>query len=115
MVRFRPRQPGRAWVVGAVALVIALGGTGYAATGRPASSVRNTTLQNGAVATKRIAPNAIRSAHHARVADRARSARFFCTLPVTVTGRGRAIEQVDLRGAAAKSTNTTNSAGEAGL
>jgi hypothetical protein len=122
-----------------IALIIALGGTGYAAIGLPASSVENKQLKNGAVTTKRIARNAVTSAkvkrnslngadirestlaevrnarHVADGATRAGSAKYFCTLPVTVMGRERAIEQLGLEEPAANSTNTTNSAGEAGL
>jgi hypothetical protein len=49
-------------VLSVIALIIALGGTGYAATTLPANPVGSRQLKNGAVATKKIARNAVTSA-----------------------------------------------------
>jgi hypothetical protein len=57
----------------------------------------------------------VRNGRDAPVADSgtgAGSAKDFCTLPVTVLERERAIEQLGLEQAAANSTNTANLAGK---
>ena len=52
-----------------IALIIALGGTGYAAITPPAKSVGSRQLKNGAVATKKIARNADTSTGSANSAN----------------------------------------------
>lgn len=50
------RRPSAAMVVACVALVIALGGTSYAAISLPANSVGTKQIKNGAVTKKKISP-----------------------------------------------------------
>jgi hypothetical protein len=55
------RKPSPAMVVACVALVVALGGTGYAAFRVPAGSVGTKQLRNGAVTKAKIAPATIKA------------------------------------------------------
>jgi hypothetical protein len=55
------RKPSPAMVVACVALVVALGGTGYAAFRLPAGSVGTKQLRNGAVTKAKIAPATIKA------------------------------------------------------
>jgi hypothetical protein len=59
MRTLRPRAPSLALAVSLVALVVALGGTSYAAFTLPKNSVGTTQLKNGAVTTKKIASRAV--------------------------------------------------------
>jgi hypothetical protein len=71
MSRIRLRRPSPALVVSAIALIVALGGTSYAAFSLPMNSVgtkqlrnaavANGKLQNGAVTTRKIANGAVTS------------------------------------------------------
>jgi hypothetical protein len=97
MLRFRPRRPSPALVVAVLALIVALGGTGYAAITLPANSVGKKQLKKGSVWSSKIRRNAVTglkvkpdtltgadirestlgkvpTAGHADVADRATSA-----------------------------------------
>jgi hypothetical protein len=96
-MRFRPGSPSPALVVAVIALIVALGGTGYAAVTLPAHSVGNQQLKRRAVTTSKIHRNAVtgskvknntlrgrdineltlaevREAHHADAADNANTA-----------------------------------------
>lgn len=53
------RRPSPALVVALLALVVALGGTGYAATVLPANSVGTRQLQNGAVVAAKVKPHSL--------------------------------------------------------
>jgi len=55
------RKPSPAMVVACVALVVALGGTGYAAFRLPTGSVGTKQLRNGAVTKVKIAPATIKA------------------------------------------------------
>jgi hypothetical protein len=57
------RRPGAALVVSIVALIVALGGTSYAAFTLPQNSVGTKQLKNGAVTGPKIAPGAITGAN----------------------------------------------------
>jgi hypothetical protein len=59
MMRFRPNRPSPALVVSEIALIIALGGRGYAAIRLAANSVGNKQLKTGGVLTKKIARNLV--------------------------------------------------------
>ena len=59
MSRFRVGRPSTALVVSMIALVVALGGTSYAAFSLPKNSVGTKQLKNGAVATKKVKNGAI--------------------------------------------------------
>jgi len=56
------RRPSPALVVSVIALIVALGGTGYAALKIPKSSVGSKQLKNGAVTTKKIKNDAVTGA-----------------------------------------------------
>jgi hypothetical protein len=72
MSRFRPSP---ALVVSTIALIVALGGTSYAAFSVPANSVGTKEIKNGAVTTKKLARGAVVStALRAASADRATTA-----------------------------------------
>ncbi len=58
MTRFRPRRPSPALIIATIALLIAMGGTGYAAFKLPTNSVGTKRLKNGAVTTKKLNKNA---------------------------------------------------------
>jgi hypothetical protein len=60
MRRFTPRLS-PATVIACIALMVALGGTGYAATSLPANSVGTTQLKSSAVTNSKIASNAVTS------------------------------------------------------
>jgi hypothetical protein len=62
MKTFRPRFPSPALVVSIVALVVALGGTSYAAFTLPKNSVGTNQLKNGAVTTAKIKNHAVTKA-----------------------------------------------------
>jgi hypothetical protein len=55
----RSRRPSPALVIACVALVVAMGGTGYAATMLARNSVGTAQLKKGAVTTSKIARNAV--------------------------------------------------------
>jgi hypothetical protein len=57
--RFRLKTPSPALVVSMVALVVAMGGAGYAAVALPKNSVGTKQLKKGAVATKKIKNGAV--------------------------------------------------------
>jgi hypothetical protein len=59
MVSFLPRRPSPALVIAVIALIVALGGTGYAAITLPANSVGNEQLKRRAVTTTKIHRNAV--------------------------------------------------------
>jgi hypothetical protein len=59
MPRFRPRRPSPALVVAVIALIVALGGTGYAAITLPANSVGKKQLKKGSVWSSKIRRNAV--------------------------------------------------------
>jgi hypothetical protein len=61
MIRFPTRWPSPALVVSVVALVVALGGTSYAAFSLPTNSVGTKQLRKGAVSANKIARGAITS------------------------------------------------------
>ncbi len=61
MNKSRRLRPSPAMVVASVALLVALGGTGYAAVGLPANSVGATQLKASAVTNSKIASNAVTS------------------------------------------------------
>ena len=61
MHRLTSRRPSPAMVVATVALVVALGGTGYAATALPNGSVGTNQLRNGAVNSSKLASGAVQS------------------------------------------------------
>lgn len=62
MTRFLPRRPSSAVIIAAVALFVALGGTGYAALSLPKSSVGTKQLRNRAVTTGKIKNGAVTNA-----------------------------------------------------
>jgi hypothetical protein len=64
-VKHRIPRPSPALVVSCLALLVALGGTGYAAgvASLPRSSVGTTQLKRNAVTASKIAPNAVRAGH----------------------------------------------------
>jgi hypothetical protein len=64
-VKHRLPRPSPALVVSCLALLVALGGTGYAAgvANLPRSSVGTTQLKRNAVTASKIAPNAVRAGH----------------------------------------------------
>jgi hypothetical protein len=62
MSRFRTTRPSAALVISVIALMVALGGTSYAAFGVPKNSVGTKQLKNGAVTTKKIANGAVTGA-----------------------------------------------------
>jgi hypothetical protein len=74
----RLRRPSAALVVSTIALIVALGGTSYAAMTLPLNSVGTKQLKNGAVTTKKLAKTVTVSnalhADHASSADAATSA-----------------------------------------
>jgi hypothetical protein len=86
MKKFRPRRPSAALVISCVALVIAMGGTSYAAFSLPKGSVGTKQLKNGSVTNGKIKDGAVSSskidttgltvpnALHANAADSATSA-----------------------------------------
>lgn len=59
MSKFRARRPSPAFVVSCIALVMAMGGTSYAAFTLPASSVGTKQLKKGAVTTRKIKNGAV--------------------------------------------------------
>jgi hypothetical protein len=59
MHRFRPRRPTPALVVAMIALIVALGGTGYAAITLPANSVGKKQLKKRAVTNAKLRANAV--------------------------------------------------------
>jgi hypothetical protein len=59
MTRFRPGRPSPALVVAVIALIVALGGTGYAAITLPAHSVGTGQLKKAAVTTSKIRRDAV--------------------------------------------------------
>jgi hypothetical protein len=59
MSTLRPRAPSPALVVSVIALIVALGGTSYAAFTLPSNSVGSQQLTNGAVTTKKIKNGAV--------------------------------------------------------
>jgi hypothetical protein len=61
MGRLRGRRPSPAMVVACVALVVALGGTSYAAFRLPANSVGTRQLRRGAVTKAKIAPSTLKA------------------------------------------------------
>ena len=61
MLRLKGRRPSPALVVASMALLVALGGTGYAAANLPANSVGPAQLKAGAVTNSKIASNAVTS------------------------------------------------------
>jgi hypothetical protein len=61
MSRFRIGRPSPALVVSTIALVVAMGGTGYAAFSLPNSSVGTKQLKNGAVTTAKLHNGAVTS------------------------------------------------------
>ena len=63
MHRFTSRRPSAAMVVATVALVAALGGTGYAATSLPANSVGTTQLKSGAVTSVKLGQGSVQAAN----------------------------------------------------
>jgi len=63
MRRIPLRRPSPAFVVACMALLVALGGTGYAAVALPRNSVGTLQLQRNAVTARKIAPSAVRGAH----------------------------------------------------
>jgi hypothetical protein len=58
-MKFRNRRPSPSMIVALVALFVALGGAGYAATTLPAGSVGNAQLQNGSVGNHKLAFNSV--------------------------------------------------------
>jgi hypothetical protein len=64
MRKHRIRRPSPALVVACIALLVALGGTGYATVVNvPRNSVGTLQLQRNAVKAAKIAPNAVRTGH----------------------------------------------------
>lgn len=61
MTSSHPSRPSAGLVVSIIALIVALGGTSYAAVNLPANTVGNKQLRNGAVTAPKIARNAVRS------------------------------------------------------
>jgi hypothetical protein len=59
MSQLRRLRPSPAMVVASVALLVALGGTGYAALHLPANSVGTAQLQNGAVTAPKVRPHSL--------------------------------------------------------
>jgi hypothetical protein len=59
MMRSGPRRPSPALVVAVIALIVSLGGTGYAAITLPANSVGKKQLRKWAVTTAKIGRNAV--------------------------------------------------------
>ena len=59
MLRFRPHRPSPALVVAVIALIVALGGTGYAAITLPSNSVGKKQLKKGSVWSSKIRRNAV--------------------------------------------------------
>ena len=62
MSRVRSRMPSPALVVSVVALIVALGGTSYAAFSLPNGSVGTKQLKNKAVANAKLASNSVGTA-----------------------------------------------------
>jgi hypothetical protein len=62
MTRFRPGAPSPALAVSIVALIVALGGTSYAAFTLPANTVGTRQLKSGAVTTSKIKDGAVTGA-----------------------------------------------------
>jgi hypothetical protein len=62
MISFRPRRPSPAMVIALIALVVALGGTSYAAFNLPRGSVGTKQIKNGAVTTKKLHRGAVSGA-----------------------------------------------------
>jgi hypothetical protein len=63
MSKLRTHRPCPALVVASLALLVALGGTSYAAVVIPRNSVGTLQLQRNAVKAAKIAPNAVRTGH----------------------------------------------------
>jgi hypothetical protein len=63
MSKYNTRRPSPALIVACLALLVALGGTSYAAVVIPRNSVGTLQLQRNAVRARKIAPNAIRTLH----------------------------------------------------
>jgi hypothetical protein len=59
--KLRPRRPSPSMVVAFIALLVALGGTGYAASQLPNNSVGSKQLKNNAVTAKKIKNGAVKS------------------------------------------------------
>jgi hypothetical protein len=73
MSSFRPRSPSAGLVVAIVALIVALGGTSYAAFSLPKNSVGTKQIKNGAVTGSKINLSTLGTVHSA---DTANSAAF---------------------------------------
>jgi hypothetical protein len=82
----RVRRPSPALVVSVVALVVALGGTGYAAIVLPANSVGTKQLKRAAVTSTKIAANAVSSG---KVKDRSLLAKDFAAGQLPAGPRGQ--------------------------
>src|SRR5437588_13099901 len=59
MTSFRPRRPSPALVISLIAVIVALGGTSYAALSVPKNSVGTKQLKKGAVTTSKIKNGAV--------------------------------------------------------
>jgi hypothetical protein len=109
MLRLGLRHPSAALIVSTIALIVALGGTSYAAFSLPKNSVGTKQLKNGAVTTNKIAKSvqvsdALR-AYHANSADTATSANQ-ATSAVSAT--------IATTAGHASSADTATTAGSAG-
>ena len=65
-MRAKRHRTSPAIVISSIALIVAMGGTGYAAISIPKNSVGTAQLRNGAVTKQKIAPNTLRALAGAR-------------------------------------------------
>ncbi len=99
MTRLRLRAPSPALMVSFVALIVALGGTSYAAISAPNNSVGTKQLKNRAVTNAKLGPNSVGTA---KIRDGAVTASKINTSGLTVPNATNATT-------AANATNATNS------
>jgi hypothetical protein len=119
MMRFGLRRPSPALVVAVLALVVALGGTGYAAITLPANSVGNEQLKRRAVTTTKIHHNAVTGSKVKRNTLTGRDIRESSLGEVPAARRADVAGSATTAGTAnvansAHSANTANRANSAG-
>ena len=106
---FRPCRPSPALVIAVIALIVALGGTGYAAITLPANSVGNEQLKRRAVTTTKIHRNAVTGSKVKRDTLRGRDVNESTLAKVPNARRA----DVANNAGTANSANTANTAGNA--
>jgi hypothetical protein len=118
-MRFRSRRPSPALVVAVIALIVALGGTGYAAVTLPANSVGSKQLKRKAVTTNKIRDNAVTGSKVKRNTLRGRNINESTLAQVPNARHADAADRATSAGSAdrastATTANTANTANTAG-